>query len=105
MAAPKGNKFATDPNKPKRGQNKINKETKELLKKFVDENFETAIKDWESIEDKGLKVKLFIQFLPCNRTGRKRFGRCTTNFGIATQIMLFQRRIFNYLVLIRTQNK
>ena len=64
MAAIKGNKYASDPNKPKRGPNKINKETKELLKKFVDENFDKAIADWESIEDKGLKVKLFIQFLP-----------------------------------------
>ena len=64
MAAPKGNKYAADPNKRRRGQNKINKETKELLKKFVDDNFDTAIKDWESIQDNGLKVKLFIQFLP-----------------------------------------
>lgn len=64
MAAHKGNNYAKDPNKPKRGPNKINKETKDLLKKFVDENFETAVEDWASIEDKGLKVKLFIQFLP-----------------------------------------
>lgn len=64
MASPKGNRYAADPTKRKRGQNKINRETKELLRKFVDDNFDTAIKEWESIEDKGLKVKLFIQFLP-----------------------------------------
>ena len=64
MAAHKGNKYATDPSKPKRGKARINRETKVLLAKFVEENFDNAVADWASIEDKALKVKLFIQFLP-----------------------------------------
>lgn len=64
MAAAKGNQYTKGMSQRKGKPNKLTKETKELLKKFVDDNFDTAVEDWANIEDKGLKVKLFIQFLP-----------------------------------------
>lgn len=61
MAAPKGNKYAQARTGKK---NKIHRETKELIAKFVDKNFDEAMKTWNSIPNPADKVKTFIMLLP-----------------------------------------
>lgn len=64
MAAPKGHTFNKGKSNRKGKPNKVKKETKELIKCFVDDNFEEAMRTWATIPNPADKVKTFIALFP-----------------------------------------